>query len=620
MQRSKYRILGQIGQGQFARVYCAVERHTGELIALKDLDKDKFPTRLFLRELSNLTKLQHPNIVSCLGLEYTKTGRYLLMDYCEGGTLRELMESESKLSLFHSLKIITDILLGLEHAHKQDIIHCDLKPENILLKIDREGWIVRISDLGIARLSLETGSKDIGRGYTGSPAYMAPERFYGQYSPASDLYAVGVMLYEMVVGDRPFSGLPGEIIAAHINQQVEVPKKIPFLLRSVITTALQKLPQKRFASASEMLKSVRLAADVLVAEKRVTHPLSIVALEPSSNEPSILFYEPLSEPIAHLALASQQVYLATGDRVQIRTYVDRQLNKNSAQNWQVKFDSPVVDLETHLKGCFVVTQSSEKYSLYSLSKNTIDLMYCLSGGESQEETSDLVPVFSQNCKHLVSQIESQGRWLAIASNTLPQSATLKILNLPSLKSFQLSFDSPLPAQLVPLDSRHGLAIFSPLEDGSDGTAFRLFNRRGDLFDALSLPVNLRLVTPSATEPYRLFALEQSRPAMGIFIDLKPLKVTRIALEIVPEYILAREWGYILADGTGQFRLLARSGKIIGRFEVPLPPTAIAALEDFKLLIATWSNRMGMLYIVDFQKVVNFSLDEDVELEGSSIYS
>lgn len=81
---SKYQILHLIGQGQFGRVYCAVDRQTEELVALKELDRKRFPTRLFLRELSFLATLQHPNIVSCRGLEYSPTGRYLVMDYCRG--------------------------------------------------------------------------------------------------------------------------------------------------------------------------------------------------------------------------------------------------------------------------------------------------------------------------------------------------------------------------------------------------------------------------------------------------------------------------------------------------------------------------------------------------------
>jgi serine/threonine-protein kinase len=145
--------------------------------------------------------------------------------------------------------------------------------------LNSTGWIARISDFGLARISYEFSNEKIF--CTGSPAYMAPERFYGKYSLASDLYAVGVMLFEMAVGYRPFSGLPGELMAAHLNQPVEIPNTVPFLMRSVISTAMQKLPAHRFASAAEMLKSVKLAAEVERLTQGNVPPLSISTVDPS---------------------------------------------------------------------------------------------------------------------------------------------------------------------------------------------------------------------------------------------------------------------------------------------------------------------------------------------------
>ena len=173
------------------------------------------------------------------------------------------MESEPKLDSLQSLKLITDILLGLEYAHDRGIVHCDLKPENILLEPQEKGWTARISDFGIARLSQETDSVKTGMGDTGSPAYMAPERFYGRYSCASDLYAVGVILFELLVGERPFSGIFRDLRNAHLNQAVNIPSTVHFMVRSTIAKALEKLPQRRFTSAREMLKSIQMATQVL---------------------------------------------------------------------------------------------------------------------------------------------------------------------------------------------------------------------------------------------------------------------------------------------------------------------------------------------------------------------
>lgn len=240
MPLSRYKILNQIGQGQFGIVYCALDQETGSLVAMKALDKRGIPTRLFLRELGCLAGLQHKNIVTFHTIAYDEGDRYLVMDYCEGGTLRQLLELSIPNSLGQCLQLVVDILRGLEMAHQLGVVHCDLKPENILLTFTPERCVARLSDFGIARLAAETGYLGMGPGGdTGSPAYMAPERFYSQHSYASDLYAVGVIIFELAMGRRPFTGLPGQLMNAHLNQVVQIPEAVPFLLRSVLETALQ---------------------------------------------------------------------------------------------------------------------------------------------------------------------------------------------------------------------------------------------------------------------------------------------------------------------------------------------------------------------------------------------
>lgn len=261
--QSQYQILHLLGQGQYGRVFCATHRKTEKLVALKELDRQKFSTRMFLRELGFLVTLHHPNIVSCRGLEYSQTGRFLVMDYCQGGSLRDSMESSKQLDWALSLKLVADILSGLEYARDRQIVHRDLKPENILLDRQGNNYTARIADFGIARLNEDFTATDSGN--TGSPAYMAPEQFYGRYSHASDLYSVGVILFELLTGERPFFGMFQELQNSHLNQTLVIPDTIPFILRSIISKALQKLPQRRFASAGEMLKSIQLAQVVLKA-------------------------------------------------------------------------------------------------------------------------------------------------------------------------------------------------------------------------------------------------------------------------------------------------------------------------------------------------------------------
>ncbi len=204
--KSNYKILGLVGRGQFGKVFAAIDRHSGILVALKELNSKQLSTSSFLREFNFLVTLDHFNLVRCRALEHRQNNRYIVMDYCEGGTLRHFLDYSPQLTLKQSLKLIIDLLSGLKFAHGKGIIHRDIKPENILLKVSDRFWTAHISDFGIAKLHQETNPQGV-MGDTGSPAYMAPEQFYGKYSYSCDLYAVGIILYELVVGKRPFSGV-----------------------------------------------------------------------------------------------------------------------------------------------------------------------------------------------------------------------------------------------------------------------------------------------------------------------------------------------------------------------------------------------------------------------------
>ncbi len=254
-QTNRYEILDCIGQGHHGQVFHAIHLASQQHVALKFLDPLHFPTHRFLRELNCLVTLHHPNILSCYGLEHLNSGRYLVMGYCPKGNLRQWMYKTWDLT--QKLILVRDILRGLDYAHTQGIVHCDIKPENILIDGNQQGYRARIADFGIARIRHSLPERGPSS-YTGSPAYMAPERYYGNYSYASDLYSVGIILFELINGYRPFQGTPGQIMKAHINEYIMMPESVPFLVKSVLSRALSKLPQRRFSSAAEMLKAIEL--------------------------------------------------------------------------------------------------------------------------------------------------------------------------------------------------------------------------------------------------------------------------------------------------------------------------------------------------------------------------
>ncbi len=255
-----YQVLGLAGQGQYGRVFCARPRRGGELVALKELPAERFPTPNLLRELRYLLTLNHPNITRCYALEHAREGRYLVLEYCEGGTLRELIDQVERglwLPVKQVLSFVDQILAGLDHAHRQGVIHCDVKPENILLKPTPQGWQLKLTDFGIARHPQPAPGEITA---TGSPAYMAPERFYGQFGPASDLYAVGIILVELLTGRRPFSGSPSQLMHAHLNQPFVCPEGIPAPLQELLEITLRKLPLRRFRTAAQMRSALAVFA------------------------------------------------------------------------------------------------------------------------------------------------------------------------------------------------------------------------------------------------------------------------------------------------------------------------------------------------------------------------
>ncbi len=639
LKRSKYRLLGLVGQGQFGRVYCAIHRKTGRLVALKELDKQRFSTHNFLRELRFLLSLQHVNIVTCHALEHTPTGRYLVMDYCEGGTLRNLMEEDVRLNPVQCLKLVIDLLAGLDHAHSRGIVHCDIKPENILLTLQAGGWTARISDFGIARLQQESSSTQAGA--TGSPAYMAPERFYGQYSAASDLYAVGVLLFELLAGYRPFSGVPAEMMSAHLNRPVKVPETIPTALRSVILTALQKLPARRFRSAAEMLAAVRSAAEVAQNEfddgwtdlrllrslpVSISSPYQCVRQEALEAEVRQLVL-PISEKALTLSLDNKDtcLYQVLRQSVRCQIYPEGILVDDYMQGGvrsltaSVCLSQTIQNLLVRPQGCFAVTRRS----IYRLATELFQPEVSQSGQEALSASSkssvvphvapELIAEFSHDIRVT---IEPNGRWMAVALLAPDKAATgLSLWKLPRNRGVGSGDRGSLIAEVscqashlfhvtMP-DSQHIVTFSHVVDKGTKaqitGVLLQVFTRRGHAINSLSLPVPLSYVLSSAT-PYHLIAMEPGRSQSVMLINLKPLKLWRIGLEIVPILLATSSWGYVLMAADGRIVLLDNYGQGIGQVDGPAHPTAIAIVEPYGLLVATWKDGQGSLCTIDLRQL------------------
>jgi serine/threonine-protein kinase len=246
----RFVILGALGKGGMGTVYRARNRQTGELVAIKQLhamfvDDPDYVAR-FEREVEVAQRITSPNVVRVLGYGKHDGAPYMVMEYVEGQSLRDLLNERHRLTWEEAKPILTQVAEGLRAAHRVGVIHRDVKPSNILITPD---GTVKLADFGIARatdLTRLTG----GATMLGTPAYMAPEN---SPSPQSDLYALGVVLYEMVSGRPPFTGeTQQEVLLKHLRERPDI-NEVPLPARRIVSALLQKTPQRRPQSATALL-------------------------------------------------------------------------------------------------------------------------------------------------------------------------------------------------------------------------------------------------------------------------------------------------------------------------------------------------------------------------------
>ncbi len=253
----RYQVVRKLGAGGMANVYLAEDQELGRRVAIKILNDrhandDQFVER-FRREAKNAAALSHPNIVSIYDRGEAEGSYYIAMEYLDGRSLKELIVSRGPAPARVAVDYARQILSALRFAHRHGIVHRDIKPHNVL--VDGEGR-VKVTDFGIARAGAsqmtEVGS------IVGTAQYLSPEQARGSgVDQRSDLYSLGVVLYELLTGTVPFNGdTPVEIAMKHLSQVPEPPSArrpdVPHELDLVVTRALAKDPHERYQSAEEM--------------------------------------------------------------------------------------------------------------------------------------------------------------------------------------------------------------------------------------------------------------------------------------------------------------------------------------------------------------------------------
>lgn len=261
----KYRLLEPLGRGGMAQVYKAYHAALDRYVAIKILRSDLVEQEEFLarfqREARAISSLRHPNIVQVFDFDVQENLHYMVMELLEGDTLRAHLNqariSQAPLPLPQILRITLDLLNALEYAHSRGIIHRDIKPANILLS--RSGQAV-LTDFGIAQI-LGNTQYTVSGALMGTLHYMAPEQgLKNACDQRSDLYSLGIVLYEMLTGYPPFDAdTPLAILLKHLNDPLPLPApgSLPLSLEALLRKALQKDPEERFQNAAEMAAAVQ---------------------------------------------------------------------------------------------------------------------------------------------------------------------------------------------------------------------------------------------------------------------------------------------------------------------------------------------------------------------------
>src|SRR5918998_2783477 len=254
----RYQVRSRIARGGMATVYLATDLRLERRVALKIMhghlaDDNAFKSR-FVQEARSAARLAHPNVVNVFDQGQDSDMAYLVMEYLQGITLRDLLKEYGKLTPEQTMDIMEAVLAGLAAAHKAGIVHRDLKPENVLLADDGR---IKIGDFGLARAA--SNNTATGQALLGTIAYLSPELVTrGLADARSDIYALGIMTYEMLTGEQPYVGeAPMAVAYQHANDTVPLPSSkapsTPQELDDLVLWATARDPEERPRDAREML-------------------------------------------------------------------------------------------------------------------------------------------------------------------------------------------------------------------------------------------------------------------------------------------------------------------------------------------------------------------------------
>jgi serine/threonine-protein kinase len=278
----KYRILSPLGSGGFGSVYLAEDTWIDKKVAIKVPHRQNLDFGELVREPRLLASLSHPNIVTVLTAEKQDDVFFIVMEYVRGDTLEAVIERDGMLDLGRALDFTCQICNAMDHAHKQGIIHRDLRPGNVLIT---DQGMVKVADFGTSRF-LEIAAH--GTTVIGSPPYMAPEQFQGKAVFASDIYSLGVTMYQMLTGVLPYNTpMPSDLEKLMRGELASPPKlknpKLPKAISDIVMKAIAADIPSRYQRAADLLEAVLNARPAPSTIKRPWRPAPVATSGPSEE-------------------------------------------------------------------------------------------------------------------------------------------------------------------------------------------------------------------------------------------------------------------------------------------------------------------------------------------------
>ena len=257
-QLGKYKIISPLGSGGFGTVYLAQDTWIDKKVAIKVPHRQNLDFGELLHEPRLLASVSHPNIVSITTAEKQDNIFFIVMEYVHGETLEHLIAARGGIELNRALDFTCQICNAVDHAHRQGVIHRDLRPANVLVG---DNDMLKVADFGTSRF-LEIAAH--GTTVIGSPPYMAPEQFHGKAVFASDLYSLGVTMYQMLTGQLPYdTPAPGELDKLFTGELVSPPRlknpSIPKAISDIVMKAMAPEPTMRYQRATDLLEDVLAA-------------------------------------------------------------------------------------------------------------------------------------------------------------------------------------------------------------------------------------------------------------------------------------------------------------------------------------------------------------------------